>query len=304
MPDSIYVIGSSNTDMVIQSGRLPRPGETIMGGHFLMNAGGKGANQAVAAARLNGRVYFVANVGNDLFGRQAMEQLVREKVNTDFISVDGLHPSGVALINVDAHGENCITVAPGANGYLTPSMLTQMFQQITPRDLVLVQLEIPLATIDYVAHQCSKQSVRIILNPAPAQPLNDELMEKIFLITPNERETEFLTGIPVRDAASIQKAAEYLHQKGIVHVIITMGKRGAYWSCPDGNGFIEALSLKAIDTTAAGDCFNGAMAVALAENKSLEEAARFACRAASLSVTKIGAQASMPTLQELENALT
>lgn len=205
---------------------------------------------------------------------------------------------------MDAHGENCITVAPGANGYLTPDMLAQVLQQITPRDLVLVQLEIPLATIDYVAHQCSRQSVRIILNPAPALPLSDELMEKIFLLTPNEGETEFLTGIPIRDPASIKKAAEHLHQKGIANVIITLGKRGAYWSSLEGNGFIEALSLKAIDTTAAGDCFNGALAVALAENKSLEEAARFACRAASLSVTKIGAQASMPTLQELENALT
>ena len=303
MPDSIFVIGSSNTDMVILSDRLPKPGETILGGHFLMNSGGKGANQAVAAARLNGRVYFVANVGNDAFGQQAIKQFVMEKINTDFISVDTIHPSGVALINVGANGENCITVAPGANAYLTPDMLAQVLKQITSQDLVLMQLEIPTATIEYIAQQCSRQAVRIILNPAPALRLSDELMGKIFLITPNETEAEFLTGISICEPASIKKAAECLHQKGIANVIITMGKRGAYCSSTNGNGFIEALSLKAIDTTAAGDCFNGALAVALAENKSLEAAARFACRAASLSVTKMGAQASMPTLQELENVL-
>jgi ribokinase len=285
--------------MVIQSDRLPKPGETVMGGHFLMNAGGKGANQAVAAARLNGHVYFVANVGNDVFGQRAIEQFVKEEINTDFISTDTIHPSGVALINVDANGENSITVAPGANGYLTPHMLASVFGQIKPRDLVLVQLEIPMATIEYIAQQCSRQSIRIILNPAPALPLSNELIEKIFLITPNERETEFLTGISLGEPASIKKAAECLHQKGIANVIITLGKRGAYWSSGTGSGFVEALDLKAVDTTAAGDCFNGGLAVALAENKSLEDAARFACKAASLAVTKVGAQASMPTLQEL-----
>lgn len=304
MPASIFVIGSSNTDMVIHSARLPRPGETIMGGDFLMNAGGKGANQAVAAARLNGRVYFVANVGNDVFGQQAIEQFVKEKIDTEFISVDTIHPSGVALINVDAQGENCITVAPGANAYLTHSQLTRVLEQITPRDLVLAQLEIPMATIEYLVQACSGHGVRIILNPAPARPLNDALMKKIFLLTPNEGEAEFLTGISITEHASIRKAADCLHQKGVANVIITLGKRGAYWSSLQGNGFIAAPDAKAVDTTAAGDCFNGALAVALADDKTLEDATRFACQAASLSVTKLGAQASMPTLEDLKSVFT
>jgi ribokinase len=161
-----------------------------------------------------------------------------------------------------------------------------------------------MATIEYLVQQCARQSVRVILNPAPARHLSDELIEKVFLITPNEREAEFLTGISIREPASIKMAAERLHQKGIANVIITLGKRGAYWSSVNGYGYVEAPSRKAIDTTAAGDCFNGALAVALSENKSLEEATRFACKAASLSVTKVGAQASMPTLQELEDVHT
>lgn len=303
MPGIIYVIGSSNTDMVIRADQLPRPGETVIGGHFIMNAGGKGANQAVAAARLDGRVCFVANVGDDLFGHEAIAQLRKEKINTDFITVDPRHPSGVALINVDANGENSIAVASGANGHLTPDMLASALPLMQPVDIALVQLEIPLATIEFIAQWCSANSVRLIVNPAPATHLGDALLKKIHLITPNETETEFLTGISVNTPERIKNAAAHLHKKGIAKVVITLGKRGAYWSSEDGNGFVEAPRQDAVDTTAAGDCFNGALAVALADNKSLEEAVRFACIAASLSVTKIGAQVSMPMLRELTSSL-
>ncbi len=302
MTKAIYIIGSSNTDMVVKSDRLPAPGETVLGGKFLMNAGGKGANQAVAAARLGGQVHLVANVGNDLFGKQSIQHFKEEKINTEFITVDPIHPSGVALINVDAKGENCITVAPGSNGQLTPALLQNAIAKIKPTDLVLIQLEIPIATVEFIVAECAKKSIPVILNPAPAYPLKDDVLKNISLITPNESEAELLTGIKIFDHDSIIKAANVFHQKGIRQVVITLGKRGAYWSTSAQSGFIKAPLVNAVDTTAAGDCFNGALAVALSQGKDLENAVAFACKAASISVTRMGAQASMPTLQEIEKS--
>lgn len=295
----IYVIGSSNTDMVVKAERLPQPGETLIGGKFFLNAGGKGANQVVAAARLGGEVTFVGNVGNDLFGKQTIEQLNKEKINTKFIHLDANEPSGVALINVDSKGENTIVVAPGANGKLTPDLLKDFFLQVKTPAFALVQLEIPLETVALIVKESNDKNIAVILNPAPATQLDDTILSGISFITPNETEASLLCGFKVHDESSIRKAASHFHSKGIKNVIITLGERGAYWSDGKNSGFESAPKVKAIDTTAAGDCFNGAFVVALAENKSISEAVAFACRTASVSVTRLGAQASMPYKNEL-----
>ena len=296
----IYIIGSSNTDMVVKTERLPAPGETILGGTFLMNAGGKGANQAVAAARLGGNVTLVANVGNDLFGKQSILQFKQENINTNFISVDPAYPSGVALINVNAQGENCIAVAPGANGQLTPELLKTFFENIKSPAIAVIQLEIPITTVEYIVEKCKQWSIIVILNPAPAHVLSNEVLRNIFLITPNETEAELLTGIRITDNVSAQKAARIFHEIGVPNVVLTLGERGAYWSSPYGSGLVSVPVVSAMDTTAAGDCFNGALAVALAEERLLDDAVKFACKAASLSVTRMGAQSSMPTRKEVD----
>lgn len=300
MRTPIYVIGSSNTDMVVKTERLPRPGETILGGTFQTVPGGKGANQAVAAARLGGNVSFVACLGNDLFGQQALARFKNEGIDTRFVSFDSVAPSGVALINVDDTGENCIAVAPGSNSNLDPLLLKSFVDALTNPALVLVQLEIPIATVEFIIKQCANKSVPLILNPAPAALVNNSLWPYLFAITPNESETEVLTGIKITNDASVTNAAKAFHDKGIRNVVITLGKRGAYWSNEIGAGFVGAAVVNAVDSTAAGDCFSGALAVALAEGKALPEAVSFACKAATLSVTRMGAQTSMPYRKEVD----
>jgi ribokinase len=295
----ITVIGSTNTDMVVVTETLPRPGETLLGGRFFMNAGGKGANQAVAAARLEGNVSFVAKTGNDVFGRQARELFNKEGIDTRAVFTDNETASGVALINVDNLGENCIAVAPGANDKLMPNDIQSAEKQISEAEIVLLQLEIPLETVEYTAKFAFEAGKKVILNPAPARQLPDHLYKQLYLITPNETEAEVLTGVPVKDESSAQKAAEILVLKGTQHVIITLGNKGAY-VYSDGEGkIIPAPRVNAVDTTAAGDVFNGALCVALAENRSLEDAVRFAIKAASISVTRMGAQASAPFREEV-----
>ena len=300
MATPIYIIGSSNTDMVVKAERLPAPGETILGGTFMMTAGGKGANQAVAAARLGGNVAFIANLGNDLFGKQALEQFKKENINTSFISLDESMPSGVALINVDAKGENCIAVAPGSNSKLTPASLHSFFNTLSLPALILAQLEIPIETVEYIIEQSARKSIPIIINPAPAAIINEALLKYVSVITPNESEAELLTGITIDNDQTARKAAKDFHKRGIKHVVLTLGKRGAYWSNQQDEGWVSSPVVTALDTTAAGDCFSGALAVALAEGKTLPEAVHFACVAASISVTRMGAQASMPTRTELD----
>jgi len=296
----IYVIGSSNTDMVIKSDKIPARGETILGGTFFMNPGGKGANQAVAAARLGGQVALVANVGNDLFGQQSIAHFQKEKINTNFISIDPILASGVALINVDSLGENSITVAPGSNGNLTIVHVDRALDAIPTKSIVLLQLEIPMATVEHVIRQSYKRGHRVMLNPAPAQKLGKEILNNLFLITPNESEAELLTGVRISDSKSAELAAEQLHQLGAVNVVITLGAKGAFIHSKELVQMIPAPPAFAIDTTAAGDCFNGALAVALSEGFSLGDAVYFACKAASLSVTRMGAQVSMPYREEVE----
>jgi len=301
MSTPIYVIGSSNTDMVVKADKLPGPGETVLGGTFFMNAGGKGANQAVAAARMGGDVTLVAHVGNDIFGQQAIAHFQKENINTSYITTDPDHPSGVALIVVDAKGENNITVASGSNGYLDQSKVEEALADLVNPAIILLQMEIPEATIKYAITMGHAKKLKVILNPAPARAVSASLLGRLHLITPNESEAELLTGIKVIGLDSAAKAAKKLRETGVANVVITLGAKGAYLLTDSVAKLIPAPAVKSLDSTAAGDCFNGALAVALAEGMQLEDAVVLACQAASISVTRLGAQASMPYRREIED---
>ena len=233
---SILIIGSSNTDMVIKANHFPVPGETILGGEFFMFPGGKGANQAVAASRLGGNVTFIAKVGSDIFGEQALQQFKKESINTEFIISDKEHPSGVALITVDSKGENTIVVAQGANGALSPTDIQKADKEFERADIVLMQLEIPIETVEYVVKRTKYFNKKLILNPAPARQLSDELLNGLFIITPNESEAEILLGIKITDTNSVHAAAKKLYDKGVANVVITLGSEGAYIYDADGGG--------------------------------------------------------------------
>jgi len=295
------VIGSSNTDMVIKTEKLPAPGETILGGKFLMNPGGKGANQAVAAARLGGKVTFITKRGNDLFGNQAVGLLMREGIHTQYIVKDMELPSGVALITVDSTGENSIVVAPGANGNLLQEDIPVAVFETTKYEILLLQLEIPINTVEYSAVAASEKGIKVILNPAPARKLSDKLLIHTWLITPNETEAEIITGVRITDIPSAEKAAELIRERGAKNVIITLGEAGAYIKSDNFTGLIPGIKVIPVDTTAAGDVFNGAIAVALSEGNDLNEAVVFANKAASISVTRMGAQASAPYRNEIQS---
>lgn len=296
----IIIVGSCNTDMVIKTDRIPVPGETIIGGTFFMNPGGKGANQAVAVARLGGLSTFVAKTGNDMFGKQSIELYQSENVNTDFVFSDPKNPSGVALITVDGHGENCIVVASGANASLLPKDIDHARSAIETADYLLMQLEVPMETIEYSADIASKKGVKIVLNPAPAAFLPQSLIEKLYLITPNKTEAEMLTGIKVTGIESAKKAAKAISDKGVENVIITLGAKGSLVKEKDKYYQVDAYEVETVDTTAAGDTFNGALCVALSEGKELKEAVEFAAKAAALSVTRMGAQSSIPYRKEVD----
>lgn len=297
---SIVVIGSSNTDMVIKTNHLPVPGETVTGGEFHVYPGGKGANQAVAAARLGGRVSFIANIGDDPFGRQSVELIKAEGIDVSGLNIEPGIASGVALISVDKNGENCIAVASGSNATLFPQTLQRSLPIIKKADIVLMQLETPLETINYVADLCKKDDITFILNPAPACLLPDTLFPDISIITPNEKEAEMLTGVKISDEESAIEAAYMLKGKGVGIVIITMGRQGALIVTDDYEKVIPSLAVEAVDSTGAGDIFNGALSVAIAEGRDVAEAVKFACHAAAISVTRLGAQSSAPGRKEME----
>lgn len=302
MKAKILIVGSSNTDMIIKLDRIPKPGETLLGGEFVTAAGGKGANQAVAAARAGGAVTLIARVGQDMFGEQAVAGLVQHGVNVDFVRYDNC-PSGVALIFVAKDGENSIAVAGGANAKLSPADVDAAKSCIESAEMLVLQLETPLETVQRAAELAAAARVPVILNPAPAQPLGDNLLRYVSILTPNESETELLTGISVTDFRSAAQAAERLQAKGVETVIITMGSQGALVAGPQFSGVVPAFAVKPVDTTAAGDTFNGALAVALAEGKPLVDAVRFANAAGALSVTRLGAQPSAPSRKEIEKLL-
>lgn len=300
MKNKIIVIGSSNTDMVLKTERFPKPGETILGGDFFVFQGGKGANQAVAAARLGGTVDFICKVGNDSFGNNAVKHYSNEGINVNSILIDEEAPTGVALITVNEQGENSIIVASGANALLSVSNIENADEALQHADWIITQLETPVSVIEYLAIYATENNKKLILNPAPAALLPDSVYEGLFLITPNESETELLTGITVTDEDTAKKASAVFKSKGVQNVIITLGSKGAYVHSDEFQGIVESYKVKAIDTTAAGDVFNGALVVALAEKKSWKEAVQFACKAAAISVTKMGAQTSAPVRNEMD----
>ena len=299
MKNKIVVLGSTNTDMVITEKKIPVPGETVSGGKFLMNPGGKGANQAVAVARLSakkGACVFLAKVGDDLFGRETAARLRKDGIVPRLV-VDKKEPSGTALILVDAKGQNVISVALGANGTLSPKDVAPFRKDIKGAAALVMQLETPLETVAWAAKVAHDAGVPVILNPAPAQKLPKSLYPLVDWITPNETEAEILTGVKVVDATSAAKAVGVLKKRGVGHVVITMGSKGAY--CGDCNKVYPCRKVKAVDCVAAGDTFNGAFAVALAEGKTCAEAIAFAQKASAISVTRPGAQSSVPYRKEL-----
>ncbi len=296
----VLVVGSSNTDMIIRVPRIPRPGETILGGTFAMAAGGKGANQAVAAARAGGEVIFVARVGGDVFGRQALAGFEADGIDTRFVERTEGSPSGVALINVDDRGENSISVASGANARLSLEDIGRAKEAFAEADIVLLQLESPLEAVAAAVRMAREARVPVILNPAPALPLDDALLSQITVLTPNEHEASILIGLPVENEFDARMAATRLRARGPETVIVTLGAKGVLVSAAGVMGILPAFAVEPVDTTAAGDVFNGALAVALAEKRPLADAIRFAQAAAAISVTRPGAQPSAPSRAEIE----
>ncbi len=303
MKPKLLVIGSSNTDMIVKVPQIPRPGETVLGGEFSTAPGGKGANQAVGAARAGGDVTLIARVGDDMFGAQAMEGFQRDGIHVEHIVRDDRNPSGVALIFVAAGGQNSIAVAPGANAKLSPADVHRAAGVFPVASAVILQLETPLKTVTHATELAVHHRVPVILNPAPAQTLPGTLLEHVAFLTPNESEASLLTGIEVRDETSAAKAAAKLRQRGVDTVIITLGAQGAFVAGAEVRKLVPGFKVKAVDTTAAGDVFNGALAVALGEGRPLLEAVRFANAAAAISVTRLGAQPSAPTRAEIERFL-
>jgi ribokinase len=299
----IVVVGSSNTDMIIQIDKIPAPGETVIGGKFSSAAGGKGANQAVAAARAGGNVSFVARVGDDMFGEQAIAGFKKDNIDVKDVLTDTDEPSGVALIFVDKYGENSIAVASGANANLSVADVEKAKNVISSADVVLMQLETPVETIRAAAKIAKINNRKVILNPAPAQKLSDELLSMLDVLTPNESEAEILTGIKVTDIESAKTAGKKLLDKGLKTVIITLGSKGALLVTNTEIELVPGYKVKAVDATAAGDTFNGILAVGISEGKEIKDAIKLANAGAALSVTKLGAQPSAPDREAIENFL-
>lgn len=296
----VIVVGSSNTDLVFETPKFPADGETVIGGDFEVISGGKGANQAVSAARAGANVLFLTKVGDDEFGSNAIAVYNSEGIDTSFIEKQKGVASGTAMIMVNQNsGENAIIVAPGANKHLNQQSIDRILDQITEKDIVLCQLEIPLSSVAYLMKQAKNKKALTILNPAPYQEISLELLKNIDIITPNETETYGLTGIELIDQESIEQAAFSLLQMVNRAVIITLGDRGVYFISHEQKGqFISTSKVKAIDTTAAGDVFNGYFAAALKDND-LKTAIELGMKSATLSVTRKGAQPSIPTIKEI-----
>jgi len=296
---SIVVFGSINMDLVARSARLPKPGETLTGHSFQTIPGGKGANQAVACARLGAATLMVGRVGGDVFGKNLKEQLGSAGVDHVNVAVDTNTSSGVALIAVEDSAENFIIVVPGANGQVGEQDLQRLDGVLNKSKVLLLQLEVPMETVTAAAKMAKEKGVKVILDPAPAQALPPEIYPLLDIITPNETEAERLVGFPIKTNADAIDAAALLREKGVQNVIIKMGGRGALALLDDKAKFYEPFRVKAVDTVAAGDAFNGALAAALSEDKPIEEAVRWGMAGGALSVTKEGAQPAMPERKEL-----
>jgi ribokinase len=298
-PARIVVVGSSNTDMVVRVAALPRPGETVIGGDFFTARGGKGANQAVAAARAGGSVTFVGCLGDDTLGDETVAALAADGIAVDRVRRVAGTRSGVALILVDERGENSIAVAPGANAHVAPEQVAACAELLAADDVLLVQLETPIESVFAAASAASAAGARVILNPAPARELSRELLAVVSVLTPNESEAARLTGLPTGEAEELDAAATALLHRGVGAVVITLGAGGAFVATRERRETIPAFDVRARDTTGAGDVFNGALAVALGERMTLTDAVRFANAAAAISVTRDGAQPAAPFRAEI-----
>jgi ribokinase len=300
MAGKVVVVGSSNIDLIMKMERLPRPGETVTEAEFAQVFGGKGANQAVAAARAGGEVAFVSCVGDDAYGAQVLDNLKSDGIDTRHVFQEEGVPSGTALIMIDAAGENCISVAPGANARLTPALVDRARDVIEDAAVVIAQCEIPPETVDHLIDLGTQLGKMVVLNLAPARPLSDASLAKLGGLAVNETEAEFLTGRPVKTDADIEAAARALLGRGAKMVIVTLGSRGAWVAVEGHQGLVPGFEMKPVDTTAAGDVHCGALGVALVEGESLLDAVAFANAAAALSVTKLGAQPSAPARADID----
>ncbi len=300
MKNTVVVIGSYNTDLTIKTRKIPRPGETIIGGVFSEGGGGKGANQAVAAVRAGASVCFVARVGSDVLGNEGITRLTAESIDTRYVYRDTEASTGVAFIVVDERGENSIVVASGANARLSPADITSAENEIASARVILVQLESPLEAVRAAIRTGRENGVTVVLNPAPAQSLEPSLLREVDIITPNKVEAEMLTGIKVTDEESMRAIVKKFFDFGIKNVLITLGSQGVYAGLPKTMELIPAFNVQPIDSTGAGDVFSGSLAAFLSEGMCIEKAATMAVASASLSVTRMGAQNSAPQRMEIE----
>lgn len=295
----ITVIGSLNMDLVVNTPKVPSIGETLLGSGFMTVPGGKGANQAVAAARLGGQVSMIGCVGNDIFGKDLIKNLQDNRVDVKSVKIVDESSTGVAMIVVE-NGDNFIIVDPGANFRITPQMIDSIEMLIKSSYIIMLQLEIPYDIVDYAVNMAYQNNVKVLLNPAPARRLSDELLSKVDIFTPNELECEMITGIPIKSVEDAKTAVEYLRNKGIGNVIITMGKNGVVYNSGDSIIHKPVPKVKVMDTTAAGDSFSGAVAVALTESESIDEAVDFGNKVGTLTVMKKGAQISLPSRLDVD----
>lgn len=297
---NICVIGSLNMDLVVNVDTMPKPGQTIIGSNFKEVPGGKGANQAVAMARLNGNVSMIGKVGEDGFGQTLINSLKNDKVDTTYIQT-AKGATGVALITVDKNAQNSIVVSPGANFEVKEDDIDNNIEAIKNSDIVVLQLETPLNTIKYALNKAKELNKYTILNPAPAVKLDDEIIKNVDLLTPNETELEIISGVSIETEEDIQKAAQIMIEKGVKELIVTLGSKGSLYINKEKSMFKKAYKVEAVDTTAAGDSYTGALAVALSQDKCIEDAMDFASKVGALSVLKEGAQSSLPTLEDVKN---
>ena len=297
---NICVIGSLNMDLVVNVDTMPKPGQTIIGSNFKEVPGGKGANQAVAMARLNGNVTMIGKVGEDGFGQTLINSLKNDKVDTTYIQT-AKGATGVALITVDKNAQNSIVVSPGVNFEVKEDDIDNNIEAIKNSDIVVLQLETPLDTIKYALNKAKELNKYTILNPAPAVKLDDEIIKNVDLLTPNETELEIISGVSIETEEDIQKASQIMIEKGVKELIVTLGSKGSLYINKEKSMFKKAYKVEAVDTTAAGDSYTGALAVALSQDKGMEEAMDFASKVGALSVLKEGAQSSLPTLEDVEN---
>ena len=299
----LVVLGSVNADHVLRVPHFPRPGETLTGHSYQVVPGGKGANQAVAAARLGAEVSFIARIGDDAIGRQMKTGFANDGIDVSAVELDDKLPTGIAIIYVSDEGENSIGLSTEANGALDTAMVKRHEAMIAGAHTLLLQLEVPLESVFEAAKLARSHGTRVVLNPAPAQPLSADLLALVDLITPNQTEAELLTGVKVTGEASAAQASARFHQMGIADVMITLGSQGVYCSNGQQQALIPGFRVEAVDTTAAGDTFNGALLAAELAGADFHSAVRFAHGAAALSVTRFGAQSSIPGKQEVDTFL-